>query len=129
MTESGWVQVIDFPSEAEASQAGAMLLESGIVALREDDSGVTSLAVQADDVERACELLGVAVPGPAVLPLEVPLGREQVRWRFPRERLGLFIIGYVVALAVLATGVFFLVVWLLGGYDSTEIPDLTVPPS
>jgi hypothetical protein len=136
MTDSEWVRVIDFPSEAEASQAGARLLESGIVAVLEDETGNTSLAVQPGDVVRACEVLGVAAPATAepVLPLDVPLSREEVRWRFPRERLGVFVAGYVAALLVLGVVVFFVVVWLLGGYDSAEIPEMpgvtqaTAPP-
>jgi hypothetical protein len=38
-----------------------------------------------------------------------------------------FIIGYLVVLVALSVAVFYVVVWLLGGYDSTEVPNVTVP--
>ena len=128
MTGSGeWVRVSDFASRDEASRAGAMLLESGIVATLEEGDGTTALAVLPDDVARACELLDVAPPQAAALPLDEPLSPEAVRWRLPRERLHWFVIGYVAVLVGVAAVVFLVVVWLLGGFDSTEMPNTTFP--
>lgn len=128
MTGSGdWVRVSDFPSRDDASRAGAMLLESGIVATLEDGDGSTALAVLPADVERACELLDVAPPVAAPPPLDEPLSPEAVRWRIPRERLPWFVLGYVVVLLVVGGAVFVVVAWLLGGFDSTEVPNTTFP--
>lgn len=128
MIENGdWVDLTEFDSIDEASRAGALLLESGIVAaLGEDDTSPTMLSVLPDDVARACEILGVDEPATPVLPLDQPLPTEATRWRFPRERMALFVIGYIVVLVGLSVGVFFVVAWILGGFDSTEVPPVTV---
>ena len=123
-----WVRITEFPSHEEASSAGASLLESGVVATLDDEAGYVVLSVLPDDVSRACELLGVAEPAADVLPLDQPLPAERIKWRFPRERLGLFIVGYLVVLVALCVVIFFVVVWLLGGYESTEMPSVRQPP-
>lgn len=129
MTGSGdWVRVHDFPSRDDASAAGARLLESGIVAMLEDGDDVTGLAVLPADVERACELLGVAVPETPLPSLDEPLPPDAGRWRLPREHLPWFVLGYLVVLVALGVIVFFVVAWLLGAFDSTELPNTTLPP-
>jgi hypothetical protein len=125
--DDDWVSVTDFSTRDQAQRAGASLLESGIVATVDDEAGLFVLSVMPDDVSRACELLGVPEPTPVALPLDEPLPVESTKWRLPRERLPLFIIGYLVVLVGMSAAIFFVVVWLLGGYDSTEMPTITTP--
>jgi hypothetical protein len=133
MTVNGsydWVRLTELESSDAASQAGALLLESGIVATVDDDvdGDGTVLSVLPDDVSRACEILGIDEPVAAPLPFDAPLPVEATRWRIPRERIGLFAVGYLVVLIAVSIAVFFVVAWILGGFDSTEVPNVTVAP-